>query len=246
MSQHAGLGLSRNAAERLIRSGEVTIAGEVFDQPQRMIDLEEFLTRSQEGGEKQVLPLKVKGKAVRLHLHDFLEQKLSTTEIEGSSKNKPNKTLVLLVHKLKGELVADSDPHGRPCMMERLMQSGLGKRGGTKLLQHWKPIGRLDMMTEGLILVTNDGEYARQMELPVNQVHRTYRVRVHGILSDHKLSRIQRGVTVDGVRYSPMKVQSDTLMARRRQPSTNSWLQVTCCEGKNRQIRNVFKYLGCK
>lgn len=69
-------------------------------------------------------------------------------------------------------------------------------------LQHWKPVGRLDMPTEGLILVTNDGEYARQMELPLNQLHRTYRVRAHGIVSEHKLSRIQNGVTVDGIRYT--------------------------------------------
>jgi 23S rRNA pseudouridine2605 synthase len=126
-------------------------------------------------------------------------------------------------------------------MLARLVRGGVGKTGPTRL--HLKPIGRLDMSTEGLILVTNDGQYAREMELPSSKLHRTYRVRAHGILSDYKLGRIRKGITIEGIRYSPMKVHVES---SKQTKSTNKWLEVTCAEGKNRMIRNVFTHLGCK
>lgn len=144
---------------------------------------------------------------------------------------------IWLAHKLPGELVAEHDPYGRPSMLERLRRGVVGDG------HHLKPIGRLDMMTEGLLLVTTDGEYARAMEHPSSAVHRRYRVRAHGRLDNSKLRRLRAGLTVDAVRYAGMKVSMD---GKRRRPATNQWLQVTCTEGKNRQIRKVFEHLGCK
>jgi 23S rRNA pseudouridine2605 synthase len=76
--------------------------------------------------------------------------------------------------------------------------------------------------------------------MPSNQLHRTYRVRTHGLLSEYKLNRIRRGVTIEGFRYASMKVDLDS----KTRGGTNKWLTLTCSEGKNRQIRLVFQYLG--
>lgn len=148
----------------------------------------------------------------------------------------PPDTRVWLVHKLFGEVVSERDPQGRPSLLDRLHRS-LPK-------VHLKPVGRLDMTTEGLIVMTNDGAYARELELPRNKVHRTYRARVHGKLTPHKLKAMRSGVTVNNIRYNGMKVQIEK--TRKKSSSTNAWLRITCTEGKNRQIRNVFSHLGCK
>ena len=153
---------------------------------------------------------------------------------------------VWAVHKVSGELVTENDPHDRLSLMDRLKRGGVGR--SSKKQWHLKPIGRLDMPTEGLILVTNDGEYAREMELPSSQLHRVYRVRVHGLLTTNKLDRIRRGLVAvqdngSTIKYSPMKVSIER-QKRQARSSTNTWLQVTCTEGKNRQIRNVFAALG--
>jgi pseudouridine synthase len=113
----------------------------------------------------------------------------------------------------------------------------------------------------GLILVTTCGQYAREMELPSHKFHRTYRVRVHGPLTRYKVQAIQRGISIqkangkDGdtvnrgrvTRYAPMKVDFEFAKGRKRPgTSTNSWITITCTEGKNRQIRSVLQHLGCK
>lgn len=145
-------------------------------------------------------------------------------------------TRVWLVHKVTGEVVSERDPQGRPSLLDRLA------RDLPKI--HLKPVGRLDMSTEGLIIMTNDGSYAREMELPKNHVHRTYRVRVHGKLTPYKLKAMRSGITIDNTRYSGMKVQIED--TRKKASSTNTWMRITCTEGKNRQIRNVLSHLGCK
>jgi 23S rRNA pseudouridine2605 synthase len=228
LSQHASdLAMSRREAERLIKSGDVTVAGEVVTVPQMLVSLQDLNNSV----------IQVHGKPVR-----FVSK---TADTSGSALSKSSlsklKTRTWLVHKLPHEVVSEFDPQGRPSMLQRLYRGGVGKSGQTRL--HLKPIGRLDMSTEGLILVTNDGQYAREMELPASKLHRTYRVRAHGILSDYKLGRIRKGIVIEGVRYAPMKVHVES---KKQTKSTNKWLQVTCCEGKNRMIRNVFTHLGCK
>jgi 23S rRNA pseudouridine2605 synthase len=218
--------MSRREAERLIRAGEVKLAGEVVRTPHMMVAWDDLQDSS----------LQIQGKAVKIQVHSNGKNDNASTAVIDAQK-----TRVWVAHKLSGEIVSDSDPLGRPSLMQRLIRGGVGKDGKHNKI-HLKPIGRLDMPTEGIILLTNDGNYAREMELPSNMVHRVYRVRAHGLITDYKLARIQNGLTIEGVRYAPMKVKVDGGRSR----STNSWLQVTCCEGKNRQIRNVFKHLGCK
>jgi 23S rRNA pseudouridine2605 synthase len=170
LSQYAtNLAISRRQAERLINEGEVTLAGEVVRSPQMLIDWK-YLDSSSS------VVLKVQGKPVLLE---------SRTEGSQTKREAPK---VWAVHKVGGEVVSENDPQGRPSMIQRLSQGGVGRMMGKQQRRfHLKPIGRLDMPTEGLILVTNDGEYARQMELPTSLIHRVYRARVHGRLTSYKL-----------------------------------------------------------
>jgi 23S rRNA pseudouridine2605 synthase len=221
------LSISRRQIERLIHNGEVTIAGKVVRTPHLLVSSDVI---------NSTTPLiKVQGKPVL-----FDNKKDSNSNKQSASTTTIPK--VWAVHKISGELVTENDPHDRISLMDRLKRGGVGR--SSKKQWHLKPIGRLDMPTEGLILVTNDGDYAREMELPSSKLHRVYRVRVHGLLTTNKLDRIRRGfVQYNGIKYSPMKVSIER-PRRETRSSTNTWLQVTCTEGKNRQIRNVFAAVG--
>lgn len=237
LSQHTQrLAISRREAERLIKLGEVTVAGQVITSPHYWLNWDDLMPTINRPG-----LIKVSGKGVAL----------SPGHAAGTNNNTTDRR-VWLVNKLRGEVVADFDPQGRPSLMERLHHSGVGKRGKQQR-SHLKPIGRLDMTTEGLILVTTCGHYARDMELPTNQLHRTYRVRVHGLLTRYKVQAIQRGLRIDTkdsnevTRYGPMKVHMQLPKGQKNNKrGTNTWITISCTEGKNRQIRNVLKHLGCK
>ena len=216
LSTAPNMTMSRREAERLIRSGQVTLAGQIVTQPHLLLT------------PKEIQAVRLQGKVV---------QQATDTEMAA------NNTRVWLVHKLAGELVAEFDPLQRPLLLDRLRRGGVG-RDSKNRRWHLKPIGRLDVSTEGLLVVTNDGAYAREMELPKQQMHREYRVRVHGLLPPYKLTRIERGMTIEGVRYRGMKVEVDRIK-RKKANSTNTWITVKCVEGKNRQVRNVLQHLGC-
>ncbi|NKB45528.1 MAG: pseudouridine synthase [Alphaproteobacteria bacterium] len=101
-------------------------------------------------------------------------------------------------------------------------------------------IGRLDLNSEGLLLLTNDGTLARSMEHPSRGWTRRYRVRVHGDIKDKMFDPLARGVTIDGIHYGPVQVKLD------RKPGVNSWLTVSLSEGKNREVRRVMEHVGLK
>ena len=212
--------LSRRQAERRIRDGEVTLAGKVVQTPQLLVDFDEIVTNSTEN--KPLI--KLAGKPIL-----FNPALMSANSDQEQSALVPK---IWAVHKIKGEVVTEDDPHGRPSLIERLKRSGVGriKQGGKRNQRrfHLKPIGRLDMPTEGLILVTNDGAFARQMELPSSKIHREYRVRVHGRLTSYKLDRIRRGgIEYDNVRYPSMKVSVEK-PRKSRATSSNTWLRGKC------------------
>jgi len=213
------MAVSRRTAESLIREGHVTIAGQIIESPHHLVDPDEL-------GDSSRRVIKVQGKAIKIDL-----------------TQKDNQPMVYAAHKLSGEMVTERDPHGRPSLIERLQRGGVG-RLGKKQQFHIKPIGRLDMPTEGLILLTNDGEYAREMELPRNQIHRVYRARIYGELTPFKLDRIRRGGirSKDGIRYGPMQISIERNTSR----GVNTWVQLTTSEGKNRMIRNLFSAVGGK
>jgi pseudouridine synthase len=246
---------SRREAERLIQGGHVAIGGKVVTRPHHLVNLADFAAAEEEPCAQvsprtsDALTVKVQGKALSVTVADFaaLLPESSTSRGPGSATTSSTSApRVWIAHKLPGELVTERDPHDRPSLLERLMRGGVGKAQSNNIKRrrvHLKPIGRLDMATEGLMLLTDDGRYARDMELPVNLLRRTYRVRVHGPTD---LERVQksmgRGITVEGIRYAPMQVRVDPSS---RFGATNRWLEVTCCQGKNRQIRKVFSHFGC-
>lgn len=235
----SNLAISRNKAERLIRDGNVTVAGITIPIPHFLISLEEAAHSG----------IKVGNTLLQINTKQ-------TKKNHGKSNDCDLKqaTRVWLAHKLPGELVTEEDPYNRPSLLQRLRRGGVGTSSSSSKRVHLKPIGRLDMQTEGLIILTNDGEYAQEMEHPRNQFHRTYRVRAFGNLTESKLNAMRKGtLEVDGIKYDQMKVTIDReqggrkrRMLRGGKSPANTWLQVTCREGKNRMIRKVFDHLGLK
>lgn len=247
-TQGTNMQMSRRSADMLIGAGQVTLAGELLVDPSYKISIKDAYNG-----------IKVSGRLLRLP--DLSPKKIDNprTSMDNDTdpfKNReaivqPMRTRVWLAHKLAGELVSEHDPKGRPSLIERLERGGVGKpkKGKKKNHQqiHLKAVGRLDMITEGLILITNDGQYKREMELPSNILHRTYRVRVHGRVTPGKLNALRNGVNINGNFYKGMKVNIETNKGNRAKGgNTNMWLRITCVEGKNRQIRRTLDYLGLK
>lgn len=131
-------------------------------------------------------------------------------------------------HKPKGLVTTHSDPQGRETVFSKLPPE----------LPRVVSIGRLDVTTEGLLLLTNDGGLARHMELPSTGWLRRYRVRAKGRVSPDELAKLASGVTVDGVVYGPVEASIDSVQG------ANMWLTIAIREGKNREVRNILAYLG--
>lgn len=169
--------MSRRSAEMLIQTGQVTFGGEQISDPGHKISIKEAFNGIKVAGRLLRLPDPKKNQ----RLAKFTTSESNSEMVEKKKLTDPTmKTRVWLAHKLAGELVAEHDPEGRPSLIERLERGGVGKRKKGKKGKnvqpiHLKPIGRLDMITEGLILITNDGQYKRELELPSNGLHRTYR-----------------------------------------------------------------------
>jgi len=131
-------------------------------------------------------------------------------------------------HKPSGLVTTAKDPQGRPTVFDNL----------PKELGRVISVGRLDLTSEGLLLLTNDGGLARHMELPATGWARRYRVRVHGEVDEEKLAALAKGITVEGVRYGNIEALLD------KRQGSNAWLTVGLSEGKNREIRKVMAALG--
>ena len=135
-------------------------------------------------------------------------------------------------HKPSGLITAERDPAGRPTIYAALRNA---LPPGTPRLM---PVGRLDFSTEGLLLMTNDGELKRAMELPSSGIPRTYRARTYGAITQARLEELIEGVTVEGIHYGKI----DANMERRT--GRNQWIELTLTEGKNREVRRVLEHLG--
>ena len=125
-------------------------------------------------------------------------------------------------------LTAARDPKGRPTIYDKLPPG----------LPRLMPVGRLDYMTEGLLLLTNDGELKRQLELPKTGVVRRYRARAFGDVTQAQLEELAEGVTIEGMRYGSIDANLE------RRTGRNCWIELSLTEGKNREVRNVLAYLG--
>ena len=138
------------------------------------------------------------------------------------------RTRLWIYHKPAGLVTTNRDPEGRTTIFEKMPSE----------LPRVVTVGRLDINTEGLLLLTNDGGLARQLELPSTGWLRRYRVRAHGDIDQAALDRLQDGIAVDGVLYGAIEATLD------RQQGRNVWLTMGLREGKNREIKNVLGALG--
>lgn len=157
---------------------------------------------------------------------------LAGVTVDGKPVAAPEPAQLYAFHKPTGLITAERDPAGRPTIYTALRNT-LPK--GTPRLM---PIGRLDLNTEGLLLLTNDGELKRQMELPSSQVPRTYRARAFGEVSQAQLEDLMDGIEIEGVRYGPIDANLE------RSSGRNLWIEMTITEGKNREVRRVLEHLG--
>jgi 23S rRNA pseudouridine2605 synthase len=144
----------------------------------------------------------------------------------------PEPPRLFAFHKPDGLITAERDPAGRPTIYTALRNA---LPPGTPRMM---PVGRLDLNTEGLLLLTNDGELKRAMELPATGIPRTYRARTFGEITQARLEELIEGVTIEGMNYGRI----DANMERRT--GRNQWIELTLTEGKNREVRRVLEHLG--
>jgi 23S rRNA pseudouridine2605 synthase len=149
--------------------------------------------------------------------------------VDGKPLPASEATRLFLYHKPVGLVTSARDEKNRATVFDNLPAS----------LPRVVSVGQLDLNSEGLLLLTNDGGLARYLELPANAWKRVYRVRVNGTVKAAHLARLAQGVTVDGVNYGPIQARME-----RAQTGANVWVLVTLKEGKNREIRKVMAHLG--
>ncbi|KPF68137.1 hypothetical protein IP88_11985, partial [alpha proteobacterium AAP81b] len=153
---------------------------------------------------------------------------LAGITVDGAPVAELEPTRLFRFHKPAGFLTTARDPGGRPTIMD-ILPPGLPRV---------VPVGRLDMNTEGLLLLTTDGALKRALELPASGVPRTYRVRAYGEISQPAVESLIEGIVIDGMHYGPIDAEIE------RRTGRNLWLTMTLTEGKNREIRRVLEFLG--
>lgn len=147
------------------------------------------------------------------------------------------------VNKMRGEVLAQTDLQSRPLLMDRLHQMMAGKLAPSSSgldsldVTTLKTVSWLDYQTEGLCLITNNAQLAKIMGSTESGLHRMYRVRAHGLITESKLSGLRRGMLIDGVKYKPMEVSIERTM------NTITWLHIKVTETRPRAITNMFKHL---
>ena len=151
--------------------------------------------------------------------------------LDGRPVKAAEATRLFRYHKPPGLVTTHRDPQGRPTVFEAL----------PKQLGRLISVGRLDLNSEGLLLLTNDGELARRLELPSSGLVRRYRARARGRVSAARLERLKDGITVDGIRYGPIEAE---LEPGHDEGGANHWIGISLAEGKNREVRKVLEALG--
>jgi 23S rRNA pseudouridine2605 synthase len=151
-------------------------------------------------------------------------------KVDGKLLQPAQETRLWLYHKPAGLVTTHKDPEGRRTVFEAL------PKGMPRVIS----IGRLDLNSEGLLLLTNDGALSRKLELPSTGWIRRYRVRVFGDITPAMLAEMKKGVVVNGVNYGSVEASVDS------SKRDNSWLTVALKEGKNREIRKIFEHYGCR
>ncbi len=157
-----------------------------------------------------------------------LVSSLAKVTVDGKPVAAPEPARLFRYHKPRGLLTTERDPRGRPTIYDRLPEG----------LPRVMPVGRLDMDTEGLLLLTTDGELKRQLELPSSGVERSYRARAFGAVSQAQLEDLIDGIEIEGVRYGSIDANLE------RRTGANQWIEMRLAEGKNREVRRVLEHMG--
>jgi 23S rRNA pseudouridine2605 synthase len=155
---------------------------------------------------------------------------LDGVTVDGKPVEAAQAARLFLFHKPTGVLTTERDPAGRPTIYDRLPQD----------LPRLVPVGRLDLNTEGLLLLTTDGELKRQLELPATGIERAYRARAYGTVTQAQLEDLIEGIEIEGVRYGAIDANLE------RRTGANVWIELVLTEGKNREVRRVLEHLGLK
>lgn len=199
------------------------------DGPQRIAKL---LARAGVASRREVERMIAEGRIVlngeKLTTPATLLENLEGVTVDGKPVRPAAATRLFRFYKPQGTLTAERDPKGRATIYDRLPAG----------LPRLMPVGRLDYMTEGLLLLTNDGGLKRQLELPRTGVVRTYRARAFGRVSQDQLEQLAQGVTVEGVHYGSINANLE------RRTGSNCWIEMSLTEGKNREVRRVLEHLG--
>ncbi len=177
--------------------------------------------RKIEAGDVSVDGTVIDSPALNVHAHNIIV-------VDGKALPDRQPPRLWKFHKPRGTITSNKDPEGRKTVFD--------------MLPKWAPrliaVGRLDYNTEGLLLMTNDGELARYLEQPKNAMVRRYRVRVHGRVSEDELAALKEGPVIEGIQYGPVEAILDI------QKGANAWINIAIKEGKNREVRKIMESLG--
>ena len=169
------------------------------------------------------------------HLGSKADPATDSIKLDGKRVQSSKGHRYLLLNKPRGYLTAVADDAGRPTVIQLVPQP---------MRKALIPVGRLDYQTEGLLLLTDDGEFAQRISHPRYGCHKTYEVKVKGTPEERQLDRIRRGIVLDGKRTSPCRVEFLKSTAGRDEEGGNSWFGVELSEGRTRQIREMFFRIG--
>ncbi len=183
---------------------------------------------SRRDAEKIILENRVKVNGKIVNTPAFNVSAEDEVKVDGIILNQPEFTRLWLFNKPKGYITSNKDEKGRAVIFDILPQN----------MPRVVSVGRLDYNTEGLLLLTTNGTLAGKIESPKLGWIRRYKVRVHGDITDGKISKMAAGITYKGIKYAPIKAEVE------QEKGSNTWLMVYLTEGKNREIRNIFESLN--
>ena len=206
-----------------------TLAPEVGERPERIAKL---LARagvcSRRDAERWIAEGRVSVDGHVLTTPALTVTAASDIRVDGAPLPAPDRPRLWRYHKPAGLVTTHRDEKGRPTVFDAL----------PKELPRLISIGRLDLNSEGLLLLTNDGALSRRLELPSTGWIRRYKVRVHGEVEPARLAGLENGITIDGVSYGPIRASLE------REQGSNAWIAMALREGRNREVRRVLEHLG--